>query len=155
MLINTIDAAFEYAEKPFSTIGMGITSDIFSYAMADYIMCGKFRAYQSILPSIIGHKVGAFSHLFFKDRLKNFGGYIGNVKGADFAVSLNQRQDSVLVPITAALLCSGFGAYESLIGFNGCIVSGAQSKKSRYFLLASSKDVWACRNASFCWANST
>lgn len=122
MLVNSIDAALEDAEKAFNRIGTGFAPHIFTGTMAYHFMFGELRANKSVLPGIIGHKVRLICNLLFEDGFQGFGGYIGDMERSDIAITLNQRENSVFMGVATALLCAGLGSDKGFIGFNRAVI---------------------------------
>ncbi len=118
MLISPDQTAFKDAEKALNRVGMGFTADILFIAMSHHVMLLKFRPENPVLSRVIGHKVGIGVNMVFKIGFQGLGAHAGNVKGTDLAATLHQGKDSVFMPVSLALLCSGLSAYKGFIGLD-------------------------------------
>jgi hypothetical protein len=105
MLINADQTTFKDAKKALNRIGMSFAPDIFLLAMADHIMLSELGAKNPVLPGIVSHKVRFGVNVILEIGLQGLGANAGNMEGTDFAVSLDQRQDRVFVPVA---LCASW-----------------------------------------------
>lgn len=125
VVIGADQAALEKAEEAFDAVGMDFPAHIFLSKVIDHRVLLEGAA-RHIAPvrSGVSEKLGVLGDLGLKDRLQGFTVNVGNVEGASGTVTLDQREDFVLVagetlfddaPIASTALD---GPVVSLVGFD-------------------------------------
>src|SRR4051794_12134848 len=74
VLVNAVDAAFQYRKETFYSIGMNVVSDIFLGGMVHSLMAGELLADSPINVALVSPKVRSFIDSRFQDRTNLVGG---------------------------------------------------------------------------------
>lgn len=119
MLIDAFHAALEHAVKILDGVGMHIAANIFIGFMTDALMGREVIAQREIVAAFIGHHRGFLRNIGL-DNWNDIGGASSlDMERANLpAVTINERQDRILVAVAATLDRTFFTAGEGFIRFN-------------------------------------
>lgn len=113
MLINTGHASLEHAVKAFNSVGVHRAAHIFIRFVTDALMAYEVIPELAIMATFVGHHRGFFRNIGLDDR--DYFGYAGSLdmERANLpAVTINERQHSILVAMAATLDRAFFAANE-------------------------------------------
>ncbi len=105
-------------KEAFDCVGMHVVAHVLFQAVRDGVVGLGYRAKDAVLARVIGHQVRPGAHVRLHDRFQGFRADVRNVERTNFAATLDQRENRMLVRESAFGPATVLAPLKGFIGFN-------------------------------------